>query len=163
MQSDLALQLEQYRAINTLFLWVLCFFQDKEADTQLEADLTSAVARLTLEGENREQIPLVSQTATPNNTPFDVTPLKTPNPEPEDDGTEDRDQVEIDMKRISNSSSVELVLQPENEECQDEHAEKYIKTTLASFELKPGVYYTEICCRSSIGLAFDQSRQCKKI
>lgn len=108
--------------------------------SSIAEDLTTAVARLTLESENREK-QLVSHTATPNNTPFDVTPLKTPNPEPEDYEEEhaERDQTEADdMKPISKSSSVEVVASPDIDE-RDEQGHVYVRERMASLELRPDI------------------------
>ncbi|XP_053386661.1 next to BRCA1 gene 1 protein-like isoform X2 [Mercenaria mercenaria] len=112
--------------------------KDMEHSQSIAEDLSTAVARLSLEyGEKREEKQAVSYTTTPNNTPFDVTPLKTPNPEPEDEHNEDEDQFE--MKPISNSSSVELVPSPENEETQEEHEHTYVRERMESLELKPDI------------------------
>jgi hypothetical protein len=71
--------------------------------------------------------------------------LKTPNPEPEDEHVEVED--EFEMKPLSNSSSVELVTSPDNEEIQEPHgtaAHSYTRERMESLELKPG---TCMCCK----------------
>lgn len=71
----------------------------------------------------------------------DVTPLKTPNPEPEDDNTIAEVDEHFDMRPISNSSSVELVASPENEEVVEEPQSAFVKQRMESLELKPGENY----------------------
>ncbi|KAL4216974.1 Next to BRCA1 protein 1 protein [Mactra antiquata] len=115
--------------------------KDNDASLNIAEDLSSAVARLTLEGENRETKQAVSYTNTPNNTPFDVTPLKTPNPEPEDDNTDDiNDEVvdHYDMRPISNSSSVELVAGPDHDDFIHDNS-TFVKQRMESLELKPDI------------------------
>lgn len=112
--------------------------KELECSQSIAEDLSSAVARLSLEnGEKREGKEAVSYTTTPNNTPFDVTPLKTPNPEPEDEHEEEEEGFE--MKPISHSSSVELVTSPENEETQEEQLHTYVRQRMESLELKPDI------------------------
>ncbi|XP_060568887.1 next to BRCA1 gene 1 protein-like isoform X2 [Ruditapes philippinarum] len=115
--------------------------KEMEHSQSIAEDLSTAVARLSLEnGEKREGKQSVSYTTTPNNTPFDVTPLKTPNPEPEDEHVEVED--EFEMKPLSNSSSVELVTSPDNEEVQEPHgtaAHSYTRERMESLELKPDI------------------------
>ena len=72
-----------------------------------------------------------------------MTPLKTPNPEPEDEHAEDDDQYE--MKPLSNSSSVELVASPDNEELHEQQdSQTYTRERMESLELKPGVFSLNI-------------------
>jgi len=64
----------------------------------------------------------------------DVSPLKTPNPEPEDDEGVSEDQFE--MKPMSNSSSVELVSAADTDDACSDHT--YVRQRMESLELKPG-------------------------
>ncbi|WAR09784.1 NBR1-like protein [Mya arenaria] len=103
--------------------------QKKEKEGSIAEDLTLAVAQLTLESEKRG--PVSSYTPTPNNTPFDVTPLKTPNPEPADD-TE-----VVELKPLSASSSVEFVSQADGDEVMSDHT--YTRYRMESLEFKPDI------------------------
>ncbi|XP_046546252.1 next to BRCA1 gene 1 protein-like [Haliotis rubra] len=85
-----------------------------------------------------------SQTATPNNTPLDVSPPKSPAPEPFIPAT------------VSNSSSVELV----GSEAENNlpHLTEYVQQRMASLELKPDTYdEADIESLSSLSLSDDDS------
>ncbi|XP_071103664.1 next to BRCA1 gene 1 protein-like [Haliotis cracherodii] len=85
-----------------------------------------------------------SQTATPNNTPLDVSPPKSPAPEPFIPAT------------VSNSSSVELV----GSEAENNlpHLTEYVQQRMASLELKPDTFdEADIESLSSLSLSDDDS------
>ncbi|KAJ8319830.1 hypothetical protein KUTeg_001417 [Tegillarca granosa] len=105
---------------------------------EIEKDLSSAVAQLKLDSASEERgqdlmsfemvdytqrmTPKISQTATPTNTPLDISPPKSPAPE-------------LDNKVLSSSSSVELVNAEHEEEEQHQINPLFVKEFMNKFQV----------------------------
>ncbi|KAL3854811.1 hypothetical protein ACJMK2_014057 [Sinanodonta woodiana] len=147
----------------------------EETADKLEQDLTTAVAAMAQlqlqEGEEKIEtepeyeiltlqahdchIPLVSQTATPNNTPRVVTPPMSPTPEQEEEEEKD-----FEVRSISKSSSVEVVSAHDcTEEVHlSEDIQQYVENHMACLTgLKPEIDLESLNTDSSYELDYDSS------
>ncbi|XP_052235055.1 uncharacterized protein LOC127847284 [Dreissena polymorpha] len=136
---------------------------EKKAEPSITDDLTLAVAQLSLETEKRGAT--VSYTPTPNNTPFDVTPLKTPNPEPADDIEKEEEEgchgEEFELKPISKSSSVELVSHADGEDQYGDH--NYVRHRMESLDFKPEIDLESVSSYSDDDFNDDSLSDCDYI